>query len=220
MTGPTNKSKERKLEIMRAAQQLFNTRGFNETSINDIMKRAGGAKGAFYYYFTTKDDILCTLVDQNIEEIAAAMRAVSQKTKIDPIQKLKLMLLEELRISAKSNEYQSHLHNIKNVDMHQRIMIAMVEKLAPVIGEVVRQGVDEGAFKTEYPLEVSELIITGVHFIIDLGIFNWNNSQYMKRVKASAELIEKSLGIEAGTFDFLESMLEGTPDRIKKGNEV
>jgi hypothetical protein len=94
-------------------------------------------------------------------------------------------------------------------------MVSMVEKLAPVIGQVIRQGVDEGAFKTEHPLEVSEIIISGVHFITDLGIFNWNKEQYLKRVKASEELIEKALGIESGIFNFLTEMLNGTPDRVK-----
>ena len=38
-------------EIMRAAQTLFLSNGYEETSVTDIMKAAGGAKGMFYRFF-------------------------------------------------------------------------------------------------------------------------------------------------------------------------
>ncbi|MCX8132234.1 MAG: TetR/AcrR family transcriptional regulator [Clostridia bacterium] len=222
MTGPTNKSKERKHEILKAAQELFNTRGFQDTSVNDIMKKVGVAKGVFYYYFKTKDQVLDTLVSENIMEIAEAMEEIVQKSDIDALQKLKFMLAEEFKASMKSDSPDNHLHNIKNVDMHQRVMVAMVEILAPIIARVVDQGIKEGIFKTEYSLEVCEIVISGIHFITDLGIFQWDREQYLKRVRASEELIEKALGIKQGSFAFLSDLLKDTPDRINgiKSTEV
>lgn len=215
MTGITNKSKKRKQEILNTAQKLFNIKGFQDTSISDIMKTVGAAKGAFYYYFETKDQVLDTLVEQSVDEIVDAMVQVAERTDMNALQKLKHMLQEEFRISMENCGEDSHLHNIKNVDMHQKIMVGMTERVAPVIGRVVEQGIREGMFKTKHPMEVCEIVIAGIHFITDLGIFHWSKGQYLKRIQASEELIEKALGLEEESFNFLSNMLKETHERIQ-----
>ena len=44
-------------KILDAAEELFTKKGFNETSISDICKKAGTAVGTFYIYFETKTDV-------------------------------------------------------------------------------------------------------------------------------------------------------------------
>lgn len=56
-------------------------------------------------------------------------------------------------------------------NMHQKILIAMLKKLSPIMSKVIQQGMHEGIFKVSHPLEVSEILITGIHFILDSGIF-------------------------------------------------
>lgn len=58
-------------------------------------------------------------------------------------------------------------------------------------------------------------MITGIHFILDSGIFKWTDEQYFQKVKAAEELIEKTLCIGEGSFSFLSGLLE---DSIE-GNE-
>jgi len=50
--------KERKEELMKAALSLFETEGYNNTSVDSIVNAAGVAKGTFYYYFKSKESIL------------------------------------------------------------------------------------------------------------------------------------------------------------------
>ncbi len=207
ITKTTNKSKLRKNQILQVSQELFNTKGFQKTSINDIMKKVGAAKGGFYYYFETKEQVLDTLVEQNIDDIVYAMRPIVENLSLNPLDKLKFMLSEEIKINLQNNTPSNHLHNIKNVDMHQKILIAMVKKLSPIMSKVIQQGMHEGIFKVSHPLEISEILITGIHFILDSGIFKWTKEQYLQKIKAAEELIEKSLCIEGGCFNFLSSML-------------
>lgn len=54
-------SKNLKETIIEAAWDLFHEKGFEQTTINDIITRAGVAKGSFYYYFHSKDTLLDTL---------------------------------------------------------------------------------------------------------------------------------------------------------------
>ena len=48
-------------KIIDTSWELFKTKGFGETTINDIISEAGISKGTFYYYFRSKDDMLDTL---------------------------------------------------------------------------------------------------------------------------------------------------------------
>jgi len=52
--------------IVDAADQLFYTRGYNQTSFRDISVATGIPRGNFYYYFKTKDDILGAVVDTRL----------------------------------------------------------------------------------------------------------------------------------------------------------
>lgn len=203
MTKPTNKSKQRKIDVLEASQELFNSKGFQETSINDIMRKVGAAKGVFYYHFKTKDQVLDTLIEQQISKIVESVEMICKQYGFNALDKLICVLEEEFRVSMEGYNPDNHIHNIKNVDMHQRILVGMVQRFAPVIAKLVKQGIVEGLFDTDYPLEVAEIIVAGVHFITDLGIFNWTKEEYIRRVKASEEIIEKALCIKQGSFSFL-----------------
>lgn len=207
MTGPTNKSKQRKLEILKAAQELFNVRGFQDTSVDDIMKKAGAAKGVFYYYFKTKDQLLDALIEQNVAEAVRVASVIIENQSLNALQKLQYILIEEFKAGRTGSDPANHLHNIKKVDMHQRIIAGMVEKLSPVIAKVVEQGISEGLFKTEYTLEVTEIVLAGILFVTDLGIFKWSGEQYLRKIKASEVLIEKALGLESGSLVILSDLL-------------
>ena len=58
------KKKKKEKELFSAAYELFTTKGTNNTAIDDIVKKAGVAKGTFYLYFKDKYDIINKLILQ------------------------------------------------------------------------------------------------------------------------------------------------------------
>ena len=50
-----------KERIIRKSWNLFSQKGFEKTTLNDIIMSAGISKGTFYYYFRSKDTLLNTL---------------------------------------------------------------------------------------------------------------------------------------------------------------
>ena len=50
-----------KSRIVSAAWQLFYEKGYNGTTVDEIIELSGTSKGSFYYYFDTKDELLNTL---------------------------------------------------------------------------------------------------------------------------------------------------------------
>jgi AcrR family transcriptional regulator len=62
--------------IMDAAWELFYEKGYESTTVNDIIQRAGTSKGGFYYYFKAKDELLNSLYsffDREYEKFYATM---------------------------------------------------------------------------------------------------------------------------------------------------
>jgi AcrR family transcriptional regulator len=77
-----SKGDNNRQRIVDAADQLFHTRGYNQTSFRDISEITGIPRGNFYYYFKTKDDILGAVIDSRTkfysEMLAQCETAASQ----------------------------------------------------------------------------------------------------------------------------------------------
>jgi AcrR family transcriptional regulator len=73
--------------IIEAADQLFHTRGYNQTSFSDISDVTGIPRGNFYYYFKTKDDILNAVVEDRLGAYRE-MLADCERQSDDPRQRL------------------------------------------------------------------------------------------------------------------------------------
>ncbi len=58
----------RKREILMVARELFVTKGYEQTSVNDILKIVDIAKGTFYYYFASKEAVLAAIILDIVEE--------------------------------------------------------------------------------------------------------------------------------------------------------
>ena len=86
MMRVVKKPEERRAEMVTAAARLFAQQGFVRTSVAEIVSAVDVAKGLFYYYFTTKDDMVkavvegyCSYLGAYAESIAAGEGTAMQK---------------------------------------------------------------------------------------------------------------------------------------------
>ena len=68
MSYPAEHRNLTKQKIVRSARRLFNRRGFDSVSIDDIMADAGLTRGSFYSYFESKGDLYAEAVTQILNE--------------------------------------------------------------------------------------------------------------------------------------------------------
>ncbi|MCC0707428.1 hypothetical protein [Clostridioides sp. ES-S-0190-01] len=61
---------------------------------------------------------------------------------------------------------------------------------------------EEGIFKCEYTLEVSEIILSVFTFLLDPGIFYWNKEEKKRKLEALSLILERSLMAPKGRFNF------------------
>ena len=76
MARVTKDPDERRSELIACAQRLFYAKGYESTSVSDIVDEVGVAKGTFYYYFGSKLAILEALVDELVEQSVALLHEI------------------------------------------------------------------------------------------------------------------------------------------------
>lgn len=77
---------ETKGAILRAAQKLFSTKGFFDTTIADIVEKAGVSRGTFYLYFKDREQVFAALLSQAVDEmflLSASRQTGSRQTRIE-----------------------------------------------------------------------------------------------------------------------------------------
>lgn len=158
MTRPVKKTPEQwKKEILNAAQTLFISKGYEETSISDIMEMVGGAKGMFYRCFQSKEEMMYILGNQMFFE-NNPFEVIKNRTDLNGLQKVK-----ELLFINQSDTKRNHL-NLQAIPILKdpHILVAAVEAnkrvLTPLWFELLEEGRKDGSIKTEYTKELSELL--------------------------------------------------------------
>jgi len=204
------KHDERRTEFLNTAQELFFTRGYEQTAVETIINKMGLSKGTFYYYFKSKEDLLDALIKRLSEKILEEVRKIVDREDLDAITKLnrayavtrsvKLENLELLKVLLKV------LYDDKNILFRFKIYRSSLEILAPEFSKIIRQGIKEKAFNTLYPDEAARLIFevayTFSERIPSLILGSDKNIKHLdkaeKEFKVYEDAIERIIGAEEG----------------------
>lgn len=201
---------ERRQEILDRAEELFTTKGYGKTTIIDILDAVGIAKGTFYYYFKSKEEVMDAIIMRIVEADAAAARRIAADPGIPVLAKLLQILMAQSAASGSNKERMiEQFHQLENAEMHQKSLVQSILHLGPVLGDVAEQGVREGLFRTEYPRETVELLLASAQVLFDEGLFRWQPEEVQRRAAAFVRMIEQSLVAERGSFDFMLERLAG-----------
>lgn len=90
--------------IVDAADHLFYSRGYNQTSFSDISDETGIPRGNFYYYFKTKEDILAAVVDARLVEYKELLQSC-EKASPNPLLRLHALCQFPLQKEAQVLQY-------------------------------------------------------------------------------------------------------------------
>lgn len=82
---------------LQAAARLFREQGYAGTSLRDIARTAGMLPGSLHYRYPTKEDILAALMERAIDRLIEGI-AVATAASTDPIERIRLAILEHVRI--------------------------------------------------------------------------------------------------------------------------
>jgi len=202
MVRITKGPEERRQEIVTTARRLFESEGYEKVTMQRIVEEVGIAKGTVFYYFESKEELLKAVVEDIIEQDYTRKQALVAATGGNGLDKIRtIMQLDSMAL--KYPKILESLHEISNASMHTQLLAVMVNNEAHLYETLISQGCDEGIFQTDHPLECAEFMIAAMQFLTDTGIYPWDESDLMRRVKAFPSLVEAILKAKPGSFQFM-----------------
>ncbi|NLC18650.1 MAG: TetR/AcrR family transcriptional regulator [Clostridiales bacterium] len=191
---------ERRNEILDTAAELFEAKGYNKTTINDILNKIGIAKGTFYYYFKSKEEVLDAIIERLNEGALIRAKLIKERSDLSPIEKI-LQLILALRMEEPKSGVMDELHNPENALMHQKTLTGIVNGLTPILTDIVDEGIQAGVFSTPYPKETIQIMLTAALTLTDEGIFSLTDEEKQRLLQAIIYSLETLLGAKPGSFE-------------------
>lgn len=190
----------RRSEILAAANQLFQTQGYSRTSVDQIVNKVRIAKGTFYHYFKSKEQILDALADQLVLDMAYHSEQIANHTQLNAIEKIVTIISEQNRLQSEQQNVVDSMHLPDNRQLHERINIKIVLTFGPILATVIEQGNQQGLFDVKDPLSTIQFILAGSLFLFGEGVFNWPPEQAQARIQSMIILIERTFGAQPGSM--------------------
>lgn len=161
---PRNKYPEETVQkILDASLKLFLEKGYEETTVLDIISEMGGlTRGAFYHHFKSKEEVFDALCEKLFYEINPFEKAKSHK-ELNGLEKLKCVL----RTSFDETEY----HQLSMASMQLmgspaflKKLIESNQELAPMYQELIEEGIQDGSIQSEQPKLLADLFVLLTNF--------------------------------------------------------
>lgn len=178
--------------ILDVSTKLFFEKGYDETSLQDIIDRLGGmTKGAIYHHFRSKEDILIAVVERMSEANSRAMVKIRDDASLSGKEKIEKMFSDSL-VNPKQKELFAVTPNLmENPKLLAYEMKMVAYTIVPdYIVPVVRQAVEDGSIQTEYPEELADVIMFLSDIWMNPLIFKMSDKQLANRILLINEMLK------------------------------
>ena len=193
--------KERKNEIINAASELFMQKGYDGTSVSDILEKVGIAKGTLYHHFKSKEDILDALIERfNTKVIEKATEISLDKSIPIPSRMVNVVLALNVSESDEGSEMIELMHKPQNALMHQKSNKMLLETVTPILANLLREGIGVEIFNTNFPYESTEMVLAYAFTVFNGNALELTESEIMSRAQAFIYNMERLVGAESGSL--------------------
>src|SRR5579875_2999124 len=194
--------------ILDVAQQLIETRGYEQMAIADILDALQISKGAFYHYFDSKSALLLALVERMVDRVEQLVLSIVHDPELGALDKLQRFFatLDREKLAHKRFvlAFLRTWYGDENALVRYKIYQARIRRFTPWLEEIIRQGKQENVFTTPYPDQAARQIIS---LFEDLGYATVELLLSMEHAPDDLARLER---IVVATLDTLERIL-GTP---------
>lgn len=157
------KGEIRKQAIIDSAERLFYEKGYENTSIQDILDDLHFSKGGFYHHFDSKITLLEALCEQKTDEVYLRCEAAVRTEGLAPVEKLNAVLSSSSLLSQNSMDFIGLLIRVAyrggSVMLRDSIKRTAIKRLLPLMDEIVYDGLKKKIFYTPHPDTVGRLIL-------------------------------------------------------------
>ena len=194
------KGERTKCELTDIAYRLFTANGYENTSVDEIIRQAGIAKGTFYYHYDSKDQILEDVIATMIESEAETAKQIVESD--IPVPQKIVGVITSIKPAKTEQPIKDALLHPENALMHDKTRKKLIEVMTPLLCEVVKEGVKEGIF-------VCNNIPERVRMLLVISNDTFNEGTFTKRdIAVFVDMTEKLLGAKTGTMRFISKLID------------
>lgn len=222
------KYSERKKEFLDTAQRLFFTHGYEQTSVDTIIKEIGLSKGSFYHYFESKEQLLDELTKDLSQQILEKVQEIVARDNWNAVRKLNEAYKVTASIKLENIELIKTLlkafYEDKNFYFRYKVYQNSTDMLAPEFAKIIKQGLKEEFFNTPYPDEASRMFFE-LSFILsekvpkmimEIDRFPENIEKIERELENYQFAIERIIGATEGSIKiFNRALLKKFLDKMK-----
>ena len=195
--------------ILDTAFRLFMEKGYERTSIQDIIDNLGGlSKGAIYHHFKSKEDILYAVADRMSAGSSQILLEIRDLPDLTGLEKLKLIFQHALNHSMQEQLFIAAPDFSKNSKLLYSVLRETIDDAAPnYILPIIRQGIADGSIQTECPEELAELIMLIANMWMNPLMFNCTAEKSRRKFLLFRQIMQ-GFGLDIVDDEMLERLLE------------
>ena len=221
----------RKKEILDTAERFFLTEGYEKTSIQGIIDAVGIAKGTFYHYFSSKEELLQEWLLSEIETVIRKLEAISKQTDLTVLERFTKMYSSTAQWKASRIELvlpaMTMFYDDKNIFLRQKLNSLTLKRTSAIYSRLIAEGTSRGEFQNPFPYpEVAAKLILTMGTMLGEELADAftairehpENREYLIRHMQGLEYaIQRIIGVEDGSFqlfryEMLDEMIKGVTD--------
>lgn len=206
---PRNKYPEETVQkILDASLKLFLEKGYEETTVLDIISEMGGlTRGAFYHHFKSKEEVFDALCEKLFNETNPFKKAKNHK-ELNGLEKLKFVL------KTSFDETEHHQLSIASMQLMEspaflKKLIESNQELVPMYQELIEEGIQDGSIQTEHSKLLAELFIFLTNFWLIPTIYPMTAEETWEKFLMIKEITDK-LGLPIIDDEIIELCKENS----------
>jgi len=182
----STRSDATKKKLFDAAMELIGERGFTEASVDDIVLRAGVAKGTVYYHFTGKAELVEALIEDRLSPLAERFREAAAANSDDPRAAIEALVRAELEFLSENSSFSKLL--LTEMWREDRVwrgtLVLLRAQLMTVIRDVIAAGVESGDFRDDVDPDFGASALFGMTATVALDWLAFEPSKPLENVLA------------------------------------
>lgn len=183
--------------ILETAGRLFVEKGYERTSIQDIVDHLGGlSKGAIYHHFKSKEEILSAVTDRITEGSEVLLRRIRDDKTLTGKEKLKKLFFESLNRPVQKDMFRSAPRLGDNPQLLSMVMRETIDITAPqYLTPIMEEGIKDGSIHTKYPAELGEVLLLLGNVWINPMTMDSTPEETLRKCLCFKEILE-ALGLD------------------------
>lgn len=195
--------------ILDVAFRLFMEKGYEHTSVQDIIDHLGGlSKGAIYHHFKSKEDLLIAVTDRMTAESNRMLAVIRDRSDLNGKEKLKTIFKESINRPVQDDIFTVAPDFHDNPKLLFSLLHDTIGNAAPnYILPIIRQGISDGSIETDYPEQLAELILLTANVWMNPMIFDSSEEETYRKFMVFGQML-RGFGLDIIDDEMLERLQE------------